>query len=604
MSTPNIYFDFENRKALFESKVTKTKTQLMAADLDTVLQGFSSAAFFDTGLLPVGNHSGLLALRGGFGHLQIVYQIEPGIQHVIWGKSERDTTAGHYQLAQPYRIWVADFYNGNISGARHFYSPTPITSPEDKLYHVNLPNTNCKGYNNTGVGWMCLYHTDDTTKYSVKQLIEYAFMRAGGGEAYNDNNMSGTDGPRFYSAQKRPSYFWNPNQWQAKSFSDGFDWTCDEKLLIPVLVEGPDSQSAHGGKHNLRVDDVMNGTYNSYYTDKWPLKPVSALKRGMFTEKFPDLLPEFLARAVQTNAAMLNGSMFSGYDVDPRPIIAALRDTKVVEVPPVPKVECDHCHTMVGEDTVQWIIKDFPSDVEELIEAQSETYPVCANCSHAITDVRIDFLYTAGPDHGGFNVGGVKTYLSDTATIAGVGAYPITNADLLTHCTNCNRAYPRYITQWGIDIDVYDYNNQVGIEAVSGCIDCLNHVYCAISNRNIDADRAVSVNLINHFVNPPVPYQAMVADWLVMADQSPYKVCACGIVSSCTQHVGTHENAPVCGGCSVDGEFVSAFPQLNQAVNVQFNPHIAQEVQDEYEEIEEEDEGYYYEDEFEDEPAF
>jgi hypothetical protein len=113
------------------------------------------------------------------------------------------------------------------------------------------------------------------------------------------------------------------------------------------------------------------------------------------------------------------------------------------------------------------------------------------------------------------------------------------------------------------------------------------------------------VNLINHFVNPPVPYQAMVADWLVMTEQSPYKVCACGIVSSCTQHVGTHEDSPVCGGCSVDGEFVSAFPQLNQAVTVQFNGYVTAEPQEEIEEEYEEDTAeYFFDDDYDDEPAY
>lgn len=609
MSTPNIYLDFENRKALFESKITRTKTQVMAADLDKTLQGYASAGFFDTGLLPVGNHSGLLALRGGFGHLQIVFQVEPGLQHVIWGKSERDTGAGHFQLAQPYRIWVADFYNGNISGARHFYSPIPINSPDDKLYHVNLPNTNCRGYNSTGVGWMCLYHTDDTTKYSVKQLIEYAYQRAGGGEAYNDRNMSETDGPRFYKDFKRPDYFWDPNKWQAKSFHDGYEWTLDVNLLIPIMVQDQDHQSAHGGSHHLCINDVMDGTYNSYYQDKWPLKPVSALKRGLLAEKHPNLMSEFLSRAIQANAESYTGSMFGGYEIDPRPILAALRGTSIVEKPPIPQVTCHNCGQSSDEDKVQMIVVDFPDDIEQFL--QTPTYPICINCDHLICDVRVDYLYTAGPDNGGFNVDNVKTYTNKVYNSEALGRYPSTNPNLLVPCSNCNTYHPRYAKQWGFDIDVYDRNDNLNIVAVSGCIVCLDHSWCNILNLNVDQDRIVNVTLINHFVNPPVPYQASVADWLVMQDDSPYKVCACGIVSSCDNHVGTHNDAPVCGGCQVDGEFVSAFPVLIKAVKEQYN--LVEEpdytvapvyVEDEYDEDEYEQEDPWWGEDDEDVDAF
>ena len=114
-------------------------------DLSSFYVSFSQSAYFDTGLLPV-DGSGLLSIRTAGNHTQIAYQHKPGMYYINWGSYEGDRDAIKYYVAQPYRIVIADLLNGNIYGARTFYSPIPITHPFTPLYDVNLPNINCKGY--------------------------------------------------------------------------------------------------------------------------------------------------------------------------------------------------------------------------------------------------------------------------------------------------------------------------------------------------------------------------------------------------------------------------------------------------------------------------
>jgi len=245
--------------------------------------------YFETGLLPL-DGSGTLSIRQALGHMQVVFQHAPGLYRVIWGNSEGDPEAHTYDLAMPYRIVIGDFVDGEFYGARHFYSVEPITSKEQILFHVNLPNLNCKGYGakvngiGNGVGWICLYHNKPSIKdLNVGQKIANLIDRAGGGEAYNDANMNETDGPRFYEEQyfkeitSDPSlniydfeYLWDPSAWEEKSSSDGFGWTLDPSLWIPVRVKGIDSQDRHCDAPDadfLTVGMAMDGKYRAYYHD-------------------------------------------------------------------------------------------------------------------------------------------------------------------------------------------------------------------------------------------------------------------------------------------------------------------------------------------------
>lgn len=241
-------------------------------DLVSFYHAFSSQAFFDSGLLPV-DGSGVLSIRSAGPHTQVSFQHKPGLYYINWGAYESDSTAQTYLVAQPYRIVVGDFLNGNLQGARTFYSPFPISHPNIPLYHVNLPNINCRGYRGNAVGWICLYHNENWSQYPFGEKVSRLIERCSGIETYNDSNMQETDGPRFYcnhyNQDEEYEFLWNPNQWVKKS-EEGYEWTLNEKLWIPIKVNSIDDQRAHSSHPDaipLTFSMALTGNYAAYYHD-------------------------------------------------------------------------------------------------------------------------------------------------------------------------------------------------------------------------------------------------------------------------------------------------------------------------------------------------
>jgi len=247
-------------------------------DILSFYTAFSQYAAWDTGLLPV-QGSGILSIRTAGIYTQFAYQHQPGLYHVNWAAHEGGTASSYY-VAQPYRIIICDMKEGNLLGARMFYSPYPITYPTQPLYHVNLPNINCKGYRGNGVGWICLYQNEQWSHLPLNERIVRFIERCSGVETYNDANMSETDGTRFYQENNKPEYLWNPLEWQKRSADLGFEWTLDENLWIPVLVQDMDNQDKHyeNGKP-LTFADALVGDYKAYYYDDETTKPINAIIR-------------------------------------------------------------------------------------------------------------------------------------------------------------------------------------------------------------------------------------------------------------------------------------------------------------------------------------
>lgn len=249
-------------------------------DIVTFYSALSNYAQIDTGLLPI-DGTGLLAYRQAAEYSQIVIQHAPGVYRIMWGANEGDRQAKHYFLAQPYRIVVGDLLNGSLLGARMFYSPVPITSPSNELYHVNLPNINCRGYRGNGVGWVCLYHNEDWSNIPLSEKVARLMERCSGAEAYNDANMSETDGPRFYASNGKPSYLSNPALWEEKTTNEGYAWTLDQDVWLPILVKDRDNQGQHDPNGTpLTLGMALTGDYQAYYTDNLKTKPINALTRS------------------------------------------------------------------------------------------------------------------------------------------------------------------------------------------------------------------------------------------------------------------------------------------------------------------------------------
>jgi hypothetical protein len=238
-------------------------------DIVSFYRNFSNSAAIDTGLLPL-DGTGVLSIRSAGNHMQIAIQHAPGKYLINWGAIEGDRYAKTYQLAQPYRIVIGDFVNGNLLGAKMFYSPYPITHPDMPLYHVNLPNINCKGYRGNAVGWICLYLREDWSNISFNEKVSRLIERCSGVETYNDGNMSETDGPRFYQQHQKPSYTYDPLAWEQMTADSGVNWTLNPDLWIPVMVKSIDLQGQHydgPDAINLTFAGSILGNYQAYYTD-------------------------------------------------------------------------------------------------------------------------------------------------------------------------------------------------------------------------------------------------------------------------------------------------------------------------------------------------
>jgi len=310
----NIKYSIESVEGNFVARSTVASFGLdhvTDKDISSYYRKISSQALFDTGLMPL-NGTGVLAIRSAGNHTQIAFQHAPQMSYVNWGANEGDRSAVAYYLAQPYRIWIADLLDGNLYGARMFYSPYPVTTPDAPLYHLNLPNTNCKGYRGNGVGWICLYHNEDWSTLSFNMKIQKLIERCSGVETYNDANMSETDGPRFYRQHGKPEYLCDPVLWEKKSAEEGTDWVLDPDLWIPVLVKSLDEQDRHyDDGQPLTFAMALLGKYNSYYGDTEHPKLVNAFAR-------PDIeIPStkvFNIFKTSYNAASSNADAFNQFN--------------------------------------------------------------------------------------------------------------------------------------------------------------------------------------------------------------------------------------------------------------------------------------------------
>lgn len=289
--TLSIVFDDQKQELKFHSDnfgVTQDKD----LPLEKIFKKLDVLGYFNSGIMPT-DGEGIIWIRKAGGFTQVTYQIPPGKHYVHWGAHE-GATGERLLLAMPYRIIIMDWHDlekqSYFIGARHFYSPDPIRNLDQQLYHVNLPNTNCRGYSNTTVGWTCLYgHSFPSSVKTFHDKVHHIVVRMSGDEPYNDANMPETDGPNtyriFYSKAKPKTYMkfdymWNKAHWAAKTKKSGFEWICNEKLLLPILVNGIDDQLKHQFQgERFTFKHATMGNYQSYYSDPWRPRPFNVLDR-------------------------------------------------------------------------------------------------------------------------------------------------------------------------------------------------------------------------------------------------------------------------------------------------------------------------------------
>jgi hypothetical protein len=271
------------------------KVQESEADTNTFLSHLSDVIPYDTGWLP----PGLRSYTQINNYSQAVLVAPPGVNRVYWGARERDRNVKQYMLAQPWRVIIVDMLDGDLHGVRMFYSPVPINSPEQEMYHQNLPNINCLGYRDNGVGWVCLYKTDSWKGKSLGEKLFNVLERCSGAEAYNDANMREIDGPSMYRAMGMPNYTWNPKEWEKKTAQEGVLWTFDPGVWVPVLVYSRDRQASHKKAGvPLTLEMAMNGSYAAFYNDPRTQKITAKLREKQdLTEDTWDAVRAAFARS-------------------------------------------------------------------------------------------------------------------------------------------------------------------------------------------------------------------------------------------------------------------------------------------------------------------
>jgi len=279
-SPGNTIIAIDNEKIKIGKTLSGIPTVEQDITAENLLNQLGTQVPIDTGLIPTSG-SGMLSFRQFGDYRQIAMQMAPMISLTEWGEYENDSNVGIFNLAYPYRVIIADLHKGNLLGARMFYRTKPVTSLNDELYHINLPNVNCYGYgtgsSHLGVGWLCLYHTETWSEKTIEEQLA-AIVSRSTQEAYNNRNMSETDGIKLYRelGKKENRFLITPESWEAKTKEEGLDWVLNEDMWVKVLVKSLSEQTKHVGKGiPLTFGAAIYNSYHSYYSDNQSIKPIN-----------------------------------------------------------------------------------------------------------------------------------------------------------------------------------------------------------------------------------------------------------------------------------------------------------------------------------------
>lgn len=297
------------------------------------------AEFFgihDTGLMPTSD-SGMIYHRSGLGSEQIVYQYKPSIRPIGYKENEGDSEESMivYELAFPYWIAVISYEKSVFQGIRHFFSPDPIYSLDQQLYVPSLPNTNTRGYSETSVGWVCLYHQAHDPMPDLRDRLSYALARHDPlGEPYNYGNMGSTDGFTGYRDYRSDTpYVWDPRVWAEKTKEDGLDWVLNAALWMPIEIETSDtfaeratyykSGIAEEKKYSYTLRHALFAPHYGYY-DKISAKELNEYTAAVVSQDavaIGVIIKRTLRKSIVAGSAENNANLLEQPAVIPKPEI-------------------------------------------------------------------------------------------------------------------------------------------------------------------------------------------------------------------------------------------------------------------------------------------
>lgn len=272
----------------YSPKILEEAKPVGISDFSVVMQKLSR---FETGFMwTQGN--GLVSIRNMAGRSQVVYQLEPQTSVTYFTNYERDKVKRTHTLGYPYRILIIDYHNGTLLGARQFFSPVPIEDFDQPLYYPSLPNINCFYYNNTSIGWVCLYHskqkytknTDSKGPITPAQMILLDVDRATGAESYNENmcNIDGRWAYKTKSMNDKQKILADEYEWAELTKKHGIEWTQDPDFFIPIYInweKQPSQQQSTYSKSEmtkanlLTFGDAVYKPYSPYYNTDPNMNP-------------------------------------------------------------------------------------------------------------------------------------------------------------------------------------------------------------------------------------------------------------------------------------------------------------------------------------------
>ena len=515
-------------------------------DIISFYSNFSQYSAWDTGLLPV-EGSGILSIRTAGEYTQFAYQHKPGLYHVNWSAHEGGNATSYY-VAQPYRIIICDMKDGNLLGARMFYSPYPITHPSQKLYHVNLPNINCKGYRGNAVGWICLYQNEDWSHLPLNERIVRFIERCSGVETYNDANMSETDGTRFYRDHGKPEYVWNPIEWQSKS-QEGFEWTLDETLWIPVLVESMDSQGSHRANGlNLTLADALVGDYQAYYYDTKHTKPINAIIRPDKSLSDKDVMSYFTKSYTVSDTKtnhLLNNTFEASSELKDKTGSSVFTGSSLLNSAEnhnqVNLFNCNCCNDDFSLEDGDDLKQDYYSnDICESCFNENYVYidSVVAYFHNEDTDISYaQHLGQEGYYHEKFDTvfscydcGEVYAHSGKGVMPEGIYELEIASSSPEYYCHACAMSY-------------YTNEEEISQHSLDNCIICNTHIYPSVLNGSA-VEIKITVPSLDYSQDPPVS-SIQVEDAFVCLPCSKNQnnfICPCGMMKN--KSSGDFSNLP------------------------------------------------------------
>lgn len=509
----------------------------------------SASAKFSTGLLPL-KGSGILSIQKGFGYEQVVIQKEPGVEKVRWGTSEGQSNKPIFDLAMPWRIIIVDFLNGNLLGARHYWSLEPIYSWEQQLYCVGLPNTNTTGYRGNTVGWICLYQTDNISKLPFNERVEYALTRVHGvSEPYNDSNMSSTDGPRFYGRQVPGHIFSDARKWATKTAKDGYEWVLDKGLLIGMTTHAPSPTnhnetwvSIESGGVPYTVGRAVNEQYQAYYSDiqftKHFMGEVKKLPLNVLVPMFAPGSAAAVAKPAVSLVATTAKDLKTYFTKEIQPSFRVSDAQRKLMVGRA-TLTCNNCGNKEYEDQVCNVAyTQLSGTSEDPIFAMQKWCTSCAN-TYAVKVRGYDFLVYKS----------MSGMLSD-------GSYA-----LKTQITTCHLCFAKYMASESKDVFIHQKTDEHSFQSRVGCISCYDdedgESFSDVAVREYHSNLFYSrKDLVKHSLKQLAStgdtLEVVKVDVYMHSEDLP---CACGVFVDPNSLTITLKTKKTCVGCIKDGQY-------------------------------------------------